>query len=273
MNEPFVGAPGGAIPPGVLDPDIARHARELRGPDDLYASPLGALARSGQRFWRFIHHRHLRALNSLHYDGLAHTRQHDRFVRDHEATLPAVTMVDLDEINQRWWTEFALKEPTEKPQPDEVETNVKECTPQFFLRNIMRLEHEVGLPVPPYQIEVYFDPSEHERIETYDYVANFRPPEVDLDEAARVVAEFRTLHNQLIYDADWESIHGNNAWRNPDQEIPIFALFMPKALKRLRGRFATPEEARQEAESTRKHTRVLSDEDFIKMIRNPNLRE
>lgn len=273
MTDPLHWRSGGQIPPGVLDPSIARHADTRRSRHDLFASRAGHLADAGARLSRYIERRHVRPLNSIHYDGLAHTRQHDRFTIDHEANLPTVYMVDLDELNRRWWIEFGVKGTTEKAQPDEVETNVKECTPQFFLRNIMRLEHEVGLPVPPYHIEIYFDPDDYERVVTHDFVADYKLPEVDLEEADRVLDDFRRLRHQIFHEADWESIHGNNAWRTPEDEVPIAALAMPKSLKRLRGRFATPEEARKEQEATRKRPRILSDEEFFAMIHNPKLRD
>lgn len=267
MSAP-IHAPGGAIPPGVLDPTIVTLRPARRSALDVFASSQGAFAESSRRFMAGYNRRNIRPLNSLHYDGIAGERPHDLFIPELLIDVE-IKMVDLDAIQARILQDFALRDPGDYEQPYKTEKQLRERTPQFFLRNVMRVEREVNPHRPPFHIEYYIERELLEHIDTHDFVVSFEIPRPDPFEAKQHVRAWWRSRQELFHALDWEEIHAHDAWRTPELEVRIPTLMRVSGPVRKRGRFANAEEAKAEAkEAARLKRRAvpMSGDDLLDFI-------
>jgi hypothetical protein len=98
--------------------------------------------------------------------------------------------------------------------PVEVDDQLKECTPQFILRNIPKIEHYYDLERPlPFSLD---DLPIREAIDEFNRARNthFDPPEFIDIKSLEIVNDFTVFLEEIFYLCPWEAIT-----RHPPDEL------------------------------------------------------
>lgn len=248
----------GAIPPGVLQPDLIRVRLPTDGKALISASENAELDRASIALFRYMHHRYGRALNSVHHRVLP-DRDLDAVGIDWDAIPPKREPLMSDERIEELWYYMGLNyEPYEKEQSDAVKSRMEEITPQFSLRNVPRviLDFEFGLL--PWQLEVWFPDDAHVGAKPLasTEVFNYETPDMAFEKSSDVLEAEHAKQFELLMRSEWLDDQWGNWWADgaPSMArayVPDDLFYMP----RLRGRFANAEEAEAEAEERRKSKR------------------
>ena len=245
-------APGGMIPPGVLDPSIVTLSPPTNwGEERFSASESPTFDRAARDFFTSLWRRVDSPLGGFWRGGEIARRHHDTFVR--EITLPReLPPIISDERIEELYVFMGLNsEPGERRRSYDLEEKVKEVTPQFFLRNVKRAELETNPHRPPYHIEIWRDPIVPPRDFPTQVVLTYIRPEMTFEISSGVSVEEREKMLNLLMRDDWAEQWGN-WWQETERPKIDMTWFPTSTIKRVRGRFANEEEARQEAEAKNK---------------------
>ena len=97
-------------------------------------------------------------------------------------------------------------EPTDIERPNELEDQVRECTPQFILRNIPKIERYYDLErVLPFNIE---DPPKMEAEDLLEEMRNTHVGKVDFGDfqSIKFIDDFRSFLEEIFYLCPWDQI-------------------------------------------------------------------
>ncbi len=103
-------------------------------------------------------------------------------------------------------------------RPVELEDQVRECTPQFILRNIPKIEHYYDL-----DRRLYFDEESlpvEEAFEAFQeaHTARFDPPEMPDFKSIAIINDFRVFLEEIFYLCPWDQI--SHPRRKPPEDSP-----------------------------------------------------
>ncbi|MBQ9396485.1 MAG: hypothetical protein IJU23_13355 [Proteobacteria bacterium] len=107
-------------------------------------------------------------------------------------------------------------EPTDMERPNELEDQVRECTPQFILRNIPKIEHYYDLErVLPFNVE---DPPKMEAEDLLEEMRNAHVGKVEFGDyqSVKFVDDFRSFLEEIFYLCPWDQITRGE----PDEDSP-----------------------------------------------------
>lgn len=103
-------------------------------------------------------------------------------------------------------------------RPYEMDDQLAECTPQFILRNIPKIEHYYDL-----DRRLYFNEETFPVIDAFDdctsaHNARFDPPELPDFKSIAIINDFRVFLEEIFYLCPWDQI--GKPRRKPSEESP-----------------------------------------------------
>jgi hypothetical protein len=233
---------GGVLPTHILDPSIVR-IRADAGAHRRTASSSGSLAVAAKRFWGSYDRRYFGRVNSV-CDGGEIPRDHGDFLDENLDTFQ-LEMIDEEALEALEFFEVLLKEPGERSISFEEYGILKGVAPQYFLRNVPRMEKETNLPYVPFEIHLYRDPDEY-TVEPYTGI-EFDPASAEMLDSwsTQTIGDQRIAIRQLVELLDWADYE--EGWTEGREEWVTKRLELFRT-KRHKGRFATKEDEKKEQE-------------------------
>ncbi len=234
---------GGALRVDILDPSIARIAAWAeRSRDATLVSPTGALATANTRLFESLERR-----KTWHRSlGMQVCQRHDN---DNFVPEPAIEPFNMiisspKKMAAMWNVQFFFRKPKQRPPDPDLKTKMEEITPQFFLRNLRRAQHETNLPYVPFRDEFWRDNEEYATEFGADQVLTYEPIDMDLTPSWVTVDDNRNDLKAVLYDLDWFEKHG--AWREGFKPSARPRSIHSYEQIREKGRFAKPDELLKE---------------------------
>lgn len=239
---------GGALRLDILDPSIARTARlEDRPADAVSVSLTGTFARKHAAFHAALSSRHQRYGDYGAKIGPRH--DHLNFAAKSLIEPVELKAIDLDKVEAMRRPQFFFKWPRPKEVGWEVEGQLENITPQFFLRNIRRMELSRNPMASQFLPEIWRDNEEYGVELGPDKVLTYAPPSLLEDKLSwHRLQELRGERDELLEELDWFEYHGR--WR--ENFASALRLPIPMGLvedERVKGRFANADELLEELNS------------------------
>lgn len=240
--EQLVMPQGGVLPAGVLDPSILCLEPDP-GPDRQTVSSTGSLAESSAVFWAAYTNRYFGPINSF-FRGGEIPRHHEEFLSDN-LDIFELEMIDEEALESLEEFDVFLKEPGQKSFGFEEYAILKQIAPQFFLRNVNRMEKETNLPYVPFEIHLYRDPEEYAVVPLSGI--EFVPASSEMLEvwSSRTIGEQRLAIRQLVELLDWAEYE--DGWTEGREEWVEGRLKFFRTTRH-KGRFATKADLAKEAD-------------------------
>lgn len=227
----------GALRLDLLDPSISPLQR--RRATSPYVASQGALARSSQRLWDYLHPRQ-RARVGAHLAGLL-KQETPRIDSVQEDLVHTPEPVPAEKIEQLQHPEAGLRKITERPFDHEVYQQTQECSPQFFLRNVKRVTNSSDMFGRLFTVEVWRDPAQYKVEVGRGAALTWAPLALEDLSLWRLVEEATASRKAVINDIDWSEHRGR--WKEGITRMSFFEqmgfLF---ETQRGEGRFAVDED-------------------------------
>ena len=153
-----------------------------------------------------------------------------------------VDMVDIDVVQQRASFQVVLKDPGTVPPDGELSAQLRQGSPQFFLRNIKRHVMDHHYPDVPWMTEVWRDRDEYLAFGSQE-VLTYQPVQLDSgNDARRIMKQEREKNTAVLRDLDWYDYHGR--WK---EGLTAESWYEQHGLlhKKSAGRFATGEPSKE----------------------------
>jgi len=236
-EHPFIPSADGALRLDILDPGMAALAQRLDVAPGLVASGRGHLSEVSQRLWRGLEGR---ATMKGGYTGPRILPRHDPMAFGLPVLIEPlrVRLLSAERLEELEELSFNVREPRQKSPDPRVDRQMEKTAPQFFLRNIRRLEKETQLHNLPYREEQWRDVSDHGLNVGRGEVLTYAPPDMSYKLTWARLDELRAEHLAITTDLQWETHAG--AWTHilggARMQFPTFEW------GKVKGRFATPQE-------------------------------
>jgi hypothetical protein len=243
---------GGGLRLDVLDVSIASTLR--RGGAGRYtASQGGGLARAAERWFASLERRV--RLPGVHAgQGLIAQRDHSDFSAIQEELLETPELVPSERLDQLENPQVVLREPGLK-QPDVAASiQMEECTPQFFLRNVQRVQRSYEMIGSVFKVEVWRDAADYNLGEQKIDLLNYAPPVFEEEWMSDIAADECRKQRAILRELDWGAYHGR--WKEGVDSMSFFRRFnFLFETERVKGRFEEQGDADEAARLAREESR------------------
>lgn len=236
---------GGGVRTDILDPSILSFSAD--GFVGRYSSSSkGTLAASSEAFWTYLGPRIACRVGSHHGKGFIAQREHENFstFEEHEQAI-SFDMIPEEKVEELNNPKTSLRAFGQVPFNMKIYDQMQQRVPQFFLRNIKRLEKDTTLGGSAFRNEIWRDEDEYRLEIGPDQVLTYERPEFEKETASSILEEEIRLQHEVLVELDWHTYHGR--WREGVTRMAFFLKFdFLFERQKIKGRFATEEEKKAE---------------------------